>query len=81
MSAATSQAHLKILKTRSCLWKQISYKTQTEIVTFQGREIPLENLTPILTPEQEAANRRELEQRLYEVFRKYQQKPTLFFFR
>ena len=35
--------------------EQISYKTQTEIVTFQGREIPLENLTPILTPEQEAA--------------------------
>ena len=30
--------------------EHISYKTQTEIVTFQGREIPLENLTPILTP-------------------------------
>ena len=53
--------------------EHISYKTQTEIVTFQGRKIPLENLTPILTPEQEAAKRRELEQRLYEVFRKYQQ--------
>ena len=39
-----------------------------EIVKFQGREIPLENLTPILSPEQEAAKRRELEQRLYEVF-------------
>lgn len=51
--------------------EHISYKTQTEIVTFQSREIPLENLTPILTPEQEAAKRRELEQRLYEVFRKY----------
>ena len=31
----------------------------------------LENLTPILSSEQEAAKRRELEQRLYEVFRKY----------
>lgn len=51
--------------------EHISYKKQTEIVNFQGREIPLENLTPILTPEQEAAKRRELEQRLYEVFRKY----------
>lgn len=48
--------------------EHISYKTQTEIVNFQGREIPLENLTPILTPE--------LEQRLYEVFRKYQQRET-----
>lgn len=26
--------------------EHISYKTQIEIVTFQGREIPLENLTP-----------------------------------
>ena len=51
--------------------EHISYKTQIKIVTFQGREIPLENLTPILTPEQEAMKRRELEQRLYEVFRKY----------
>ena len=54
----------------------IGYKTQTEIVNFQGREIPLENLTPILNPEQEAMKRRELEQRLYEVFRKYQQRKT-----
>ena len=62
--------------------EHISYKTQTEIVNFQGREIPLENLTPILSPEQEAAKRWELEQRLYEVFRKYQQreKPTSRFF-
>ena len=29
--------------------EHISYKTQTEIVNFQGREIPLENLTPILS--------------------------------
>ena len=56
--------------------EHISYKTQIEIVTFQGREIPLENLTPILSPEQEAAKRRELEQQLYEVFRKYQQRKT-----
>ena len=56
--------------------EHISYKKQTEIVNFQGREIPLENLTPILSPEQEAAKRWELEQRLYEVFRKYQQRKT-----
>ena len=54
--------------------EHISYKTQAENVNFQGREIPLENLTPILSPEQEAAKRWELEQRLYEVFRKYQQR-------
>ena len=56
--------------------EHISYKKQTEIVNFQGREIPLENLTPILSPEHEAAKHRELEQQLYEVFRKYQQRET-----
>ena len=40
-------------------------------MTFQGREITLENLSPVFTPEQEAVKRRELEQQLYEVFRKY----------
>ena len=49
----------------------IRYKKQTEIVTFQGKEITLENLSPVFTPEQEAAKRRELEQQLYNVFRKY----------
>ncbi len=51
--------------------EHISYKKETETVSFQGKKIMLENLTPILTPKQEAAKRRELEQQLYEVFRKY----------
>ena len=38
----------------------IRYKKETEVVTFQGREITLENLSPVFTPEQEAAKRREL---------------------
>ena len=52
----------------------IRYKKETEVVTFQGKEITLENLSPVFTPEQEAAKRRELEQQLYEVFRKYADK-------
>lgn len=51
-----------------------NYKKETELVTFGGKEIPLENLTPILTSEQDAAKRQELEQQLYEVFRKYADK-------
>lgn len=47
------------------------YRRETQIVPFQGKEIVLENLTPILTPEQEQKVRGELEQRLYEVFYKY----------
>ena len=44
------------------------YKKETEVVTFQGKEITLENLSPVFTPQQEAAKRRELEQQLYEGF-------------
>lgn len=47
------------------------YNRKTETVTFQGKEIPLDNLTPVMMPEQDAAKRRELEQRLYDIFRKY----------
>ena len=54
--------------------EHIRYKKETEVVTFQGKEITLENLSPVFTPEQEAAKRRELEQQLYEVFRKYADK-------
>jgi hypothetical protein len=49
----------------------ISYRKETEVVPFQGKKITLENLTPIFTPEQEAAKHREVEQQLFEVFRKY----------
>ena len=53
----------------------IRYKKETEVVTFQGKEITLENPSPqVFTPEQEAAKRRELEQQLYEVFHKYADK-------
>ena len=45
--------------------EHIRYKKETEVVTFQGKEITLE---------QEVAKRRELEQQLYEVFRKYADK-------
>ena len=50
------------------------FKAETETVVFQGWEIPLENLTPVFTLEQEVKIRRELEQQLYEIFRKYAEK-------
>ena len=51
--------------------EHIRYKKETEIVTFQGREIILENLSPIFLPEQDVIKHRELEQQLYDVFVKY----------
>ena len=32
--------------------EHIRYKKETEVVTFQGKEITLENLSPVFTPEQ-----------------------------
>ena len=40
------------------LISNIRYKKEIEIVTFQGKEITLENLSPVFTPEQEAAKHR-----------------------
>ena len=30
--------------------EHIRYKKETEVVTFQGKEITLENLSPVFTP-------------------------------
>ena len=54
--------------------EHIRYKKETEVVTFQGKEITLENLSPVFTPEQEAAKRRELEQPLCVRGRNYADK-------
>ena len=35
----------------------IRYRKETEVVTFQGKEITLENLSPVFTPEQETVKR------------------------
>ena len=48
------------------------YKREIETILFQGKEITVEHLVPIFTEEEEQETRRELEQRLYEIFRKYE---------
>jgi len=50
---------------------QDTYKKETETVPFQGKNITLVNYTPILSPEQREKRKREIEQRLYEIFIKY----------
>ena len=48
------------------------YKREIETILFQGKEIIVEHLVPIFTKEEEEKTRKELEQRLYEIFRKYE---------
>lgn len=38
-------------KRRVICISHIRYKKETEVVTFQGKEITLENLSPVFTPE------------------------------
>ena len=50
---------------------QDAYTKETKMISFQGKEIPLVSRTPILTPQQREARKREIEQELYDVFIKY----------
>jgi len=50
---------------------QDAYEKKTEIVSFQGKQIILEFYTPVLSPQQRESRKREIEQELYDVFRKY----------
>ena len=54
--------------------KTIQYKTEIRTARLGNREIRLESLTPILSLEERAERRREIERRLYDVFIKYRDK-------
>lgn len=49
----------------------VTYERETKSVPFQGKTIVLESLTPLLPPKEKEQRRKEIEQRLYEVFSKY----------
>ena len=49
----------------------VTYQRETKSVPFQGKTIVLESLTPLLSPKEKEQRRKEIEQRLYEVFSKY----------
>ena len=54
--------------------KPMQYKTEIKTARLGNREIRLESLTPILSQEERAERRREIERRLYDVFIKYRDK-------
>jgi len=49
----------------------IRYKSEIKTVPFCGGTIRVENLTPVLSPEDREKRKREIETRLFEVFSKY----------
>jgi len=50
---------------------QQTYAKETKTALFQGKPITVTHLTPILSPEERAKIKREIEHQLYDVFIKY----------
>lgn len=49
-----------------------AYHKETKTVSFQGKPIILENLTPVLAPKSREQRKREVEKCLFDVFIKYE---------
>lgn len=49
----------------------VDYKSEIKTVSFGGKTITVENLTPVLTPTEREKRKKEIEQRLFDVFSKY----------
>jgi hypothetical protein len=50
---------------------QKTYAKETKTALFQGKPITVTHLTPILSPDERAKIKREIEHQLYDVFIKY----------
>ena len=50
---------------------QTTYTREIKTALFQGKSITVTHLTPILSPEERAKIKREIEHQLYDVFIKY----------
>ena len=46
----------------------VTYQSDKQSVYFQGKLIVLENLTPVLSPEEKKKRKREIENNLYDIF-------------
>ena len=51
--------------------QSVTYQSETKTVPFQGKNIVLESLTPVLSPKEKEKRKKDIERCLYEVFSKY----------
>ena len=58
-------------KGRFSMVQAVTYQSDKQSVYFQGKLIVLENLTPILSPEEKKKRKREIENNPYDIFSKY----------
>jgi len=53
---------------------QVRYEKETRVVPFGDGTIRINNYTPILNPKERERRRKEIEQRLFDIFIKYADK-------
>ena len=53
--------------------QSVTYQRETRTVPFQGKNIVLESLTPVLYPKEKERRKKEIECCLYDMFSKYRQ--------
>ena len=51
--------------------QSVTYQSEKQSVYFQGKLIVLENLIPVLSPDEKNKRKSEIENHLYDVFSKY----------
>ena len=50
---------------------QVKYESEVKTAVLGDRMITVKNLTPVLSPQEQDERNREVERRLFDVFRKY----------
>lgn len=53
------------------LQTQVKYQSEVKTAVVGERTITIKNLTPVLPPKEREKRKREIEQRLFDVFSKY----------
>ena len=54
----------------------LEYRSEIKTIPFCGRTITVENLTPVLSQKERDKRKREIEQRLFDVFSKYRSRTA-----
>ena len=60
-----------ILYGRDFMQAQVKYESEVKTAVLGDRTITVKNLTPVLSPQEQDKRNREVERRLFDVFRKY----------
>ena len=60
-----------VLRGRYFMQAQVKYESEVKTAVLGDRTITVRNLTPVLSPQEQDKRNREVERRLFDVFRKY----------